>query len=32
MIKKTALVFEASGQDGTLMCELLDQKNTKFLE
>ena len=29
MIKKTALVFGASGQDGTLMCKLLKQEKYK---
>jgi len=27
MAKKTALVFGASGQDGTFMCKLLKDKN-----
>ena len=29
MVNKTALVFGASGQDGTLMCKLLNQKKYK---
>jgi GDPmannose 4,6-dehydratase len=31
MVKKIALVFGASGQDGTLMCKLLDQKKYKVI-